>query len=169
MTFTYCLPDLSDCSVHAVIAAQCFHWFADDKSISEIQRVLVQGGRLGLVWNERDHSIPWVKELDNKVLLPYYEQTKTPKAQSGEWKEVLSASDKFGPIESEESFKMEQTFTFDEFIERIMSISVIAVQSEEEKQMVVDQMKLILSKHNIQEKDIVTLPYSVKIYWCKRT
>ena len=155
--------------MHAVIAAQCFHWFANDKSISEIQRVLVPEGKLGLVWNVRDHSIPWVKELDNKVILPYYEQTNTPSAESGTWKKVLRATDKFGPIESEESFKMEQTFTFDDFVARIMTISVIAVQSEEQKQMVVDQMKLILSKHNIQEKDMVTLPYTVKIYWCKRT
>ncbi|KAJ7362009.1 hypothetical protein OS493_013096 [Desmophyllum pertusum] len=87
---------LPNCSVHAVIAAQCFHWFANDKSISEIQRILVPGGKLGLVWNARDHSIPWVKEMDDEVLLPCYEQSNTPNEQSGEWKKVLSASEKFG-------------------------------------------------------------------------
>ncbi|KAL9956258.1 hypothetical protein ACROYT_G037711 [Oculina patagonica] len=161
--------DLPSGSVHAVIAAQCFHWFANDKSISEIHRVLVPGGKLGLVWNERDHSIPWVKELDDEVLLPCYKESNTPKAQSGEWERVLSASEKFGPIESDESFKMEQTFNFDEFINRIMSISVIAVKSEKEKQIAVEKMKLILSKHDKQEEDIIALPYKVKIYWCERT
>jgi len=33
--------DLPNSTVHAVIAAQSFHWFANDKSISEIHRVLV--------------------------------------------------------------------------------------------------------------------------------
>ena len=60
-------------SVHAVIAAQSFHWFANEKSLSEIQRVLVPGGKFGLVWNARDHSVPWVKEMDNDVILPLYE------------------------------------------------------------------------------------------------
>lgn len=153
-----------------MVAAQCFHWFANDKSISEIQRILVPGGKLGLVWNARDHSIPWVKEMDDEVLLPCYEQSNTPKEQSGEWKKVLSASGKFGPIEEDETtFKIEQTFTFDEFVDRIKSISVIAVKSEKEKQIVIDQIKLILSKHNELEKDILTLPYTVRIYWCERT
>ncbi|KAJ7362008.1 hypothetical protein OS493_013094 [Desmophyllum pertusum] len=113
------------CSVHAVVAAQCFHWFANDKSISEIQRILVPGGKLGLVWNARDHSIPWVKEMDDEVLLPCYEQSNTPNEQSGAWKKVLSASGKFGPIEEDETtFKIEQTFNFDEFVtESCQSVS----------------------------------------------
>ena len=154
--------------MHAVIAAQSFHWFANDKSISEIQRVLVPGGKLGLVWNERDHSVDWAKEMDDEVIIPCYQQSNTPYARSGAWEKVLSTSEKFGTIESDESFKMEQTFTFDEYMERLMSISVIAVKSEEEKQIAVDKIKLILSKHK-QEKDILTLPYTVNIYWCERT
>ena len=35
--------DLPNASVHAVIAAQSFHWFVNDKSISEIHRVLARG------------------------------------------------------------------------------------------------------------------------------
>ena len=161
--------DLPDSTVHAVIAAQSFHWFANDKSISEIHRVLVPGGKLGLVWNVRDHTTPWVKELDEQVVLPLYKQSKTPNQQSGEWEKVLSASGKFGPINSDESFKIAQTFNFDELINRIMSISVIAVLSKEEKQIITDRVKLILSEHNKQEKDMFTIPYTVQIYWCQRT
>ena len=168
--FLFCfITDLPNSSVHAVIAAQSFHWFANDKSISEIHRVLVPGGKLGLEWNTRDHSTPWVKELDEEIVLPLYKQSNTPHQQTGEWKKVLSASGKFGPIDSDESFKMDQTFNFDEFINRLMSISVIAVRSKEEKQIIIDKVKLILSKHNKQEKDTFTLPYSVQIYWCQRT
>ena len=155
--------------MHAVIAAQSFHWFANDKSISEIHRVLIPGGKLGLVWNMRDHSVPWLKELDEEVVLPLYKQSNTPTQQSGEWEKVLSASDKFGPINSDENFKMDQTFNFDEFINRILSISVIAVQSKEEKQRTIDRVKLILSKHNKLEKGTIAFPYIVQIYWCQRT
>ena len=155
--------------MHAVIAAQSFHWFANDKAISEIHRVLVPGGKLGLVWNVRDHTTPWVKELDEQVVLPLYKQSKTPSQQSGEWEKVLSASGKFGPINSDESFKIDQTFNFDELINRIMSISVIAVLSKEEKQIITDRVKLILSEHNKQERDMFTIPYRVQIYWCQKT
>jgi len=161
--------DLPNSSVHAVIAAQSFHWFANDKSISEIHRVLVPGGKLGLVWNRRDRSLPWVKELDEEIVLPLYKQSNTPNQQSGEWEKVLSASGKFGPINNDESFKMEQTFNFDEFINRIMSISVVAVLSKEEQQRTIDRVKLILSKHDKQEKGTFTIPYIVQIYWCQRT
>ena len=154
--------------MHAVIAAQSFHWFANDKSISEIQRVLVPGGKLGLVWNEADHSIVWAKEVDYEVVIPCYQQSNIPYALSGAWEKVLSVSDKFGTIEGDGSFKIEQTFTFDEYIDRLMSISVMSVKSEEEKQIAVDKIKLILSKHK-QEKVILTLPYTVKIHWCERT
>ena len=155
--------------MHAVIAAQSFHWFANDKSISEIHRVLIPGGKLGLVWNMRDHSVPWLKELDEEVVLPLYKQSNTPTQQSGEWEKVLSASDKFGPINGDESFKMDQTFNFDEVINRILSISVVAVQSKEEKQRTIDRVKLILSKHNKLEKGTIAFPYIVQIYWCQRT
>ena len=167
--FLFYFTDLSDSSVHAVIAAQSFHWFANDKSISEIHRVLVPGGKLGLVWNMRDHSLPWVKELDEEIILPLYKESNTPNQQSGEWEKVFSASDKFGPINNDESFKMEQSFNFDELVKRIMSISVVAVLSKEEKERTIDRIKVILSKHTKQDKGMFTIPYIVQIYWCQRT
>ena len=155
--------------MQAVIAAQSFHWFANDKSISEIHRVLVPGGKLGLVWILRDHSTPWVKELDDEVLLPLYKQSNTPNVKFGDWEEALSTSEKFGLMNSDGSFRVDQTVHgFDEFINKIKSISVIAAQNKEEMQRTIDRVKLILSKHK-QEKETFTFPYSVMIYWCQKT
>ena len=53
-------------------------------------RVLVPGGKLSLVWNSRDHTTTWVKELDTEVLLPLYKQSNTPNVKFGEWEKVLS-------------------------------------------------------------------------------
>lgn len=53
----------ADQSVDVVIAAQSFHWFNPDEALPEIARVLRPGGRIALVWNERDETIPWVRRL----------------------------------------------------------------------------------------------------------
>ncbi|PHH86284.1 hypothetical protein CDD83_10465 [Cordyceps sp. RAO-2017] len=42
----------------AVIAAQSFHWFADDEALEEMHRVLKPGGKLGMIWNIEDYNQP---------------------------------------------------------------------------------------------------------------
>ncbi|MBX7446769.1 class I SAM-dependent methyltransferase [Mycolicibacterium sp. 3033] len=54
---------LPDDSVDAVLVAQAWHWFDPERAIQEVARVLRPGGRLGLVWNNRDERLGWVKEL----------------------------------------------------------------------------------------------------------
>ncbi len=54
---------VGDRAFDAVVAAQAFHWFDLDRALPEIARTLKPGGRLGLVWNYRDDSIPWVRRL----------------------------------------------------------------------------------------------------------
>ena len=50
------LGHLADGSVHAVVAAQAFHWFADSASLREISRVIRPRGQLLLIWNKRDRD-----------------------------------------------------------------------------------------------------------------
>jgi SAM-dependent methyltransferase len=54
---------LPDASVAAVTVGQAWHWFDPASAGPEIARVLVPGGRLGLIWNTRDSSHPFVAAL----------------------------------------------------------------------------------------------------------
>jgi ubiquinone/menaquinone biosynthesis C-methylase UbiE len=49
---------LATASMDVVVVAQAFHWFDPEPALSEIARVLVPGGRLGVVWHGADLSDP---------------------------------------------------------------------------------------------------------------
>jgi ubiquinone/menaquinone biosynthesis C-methylase UbiE len=52
---------LPDNFASLVLAAQAFHWFANDSSLREFHRVLNPNGWLALLWNEQDHSDPFTE------------------------------------------------------------------------------------------------------------
>ncbi|MEJ1229542.1 MAG: class I SAM-dependent methyltransferase [Galbitalea sp.] len=54
---------LADASVDAVLVGQAWHWVDQDAALRSVERVLRPGGTLGLVWNLRDESVPWVARL----------------------------------------------------------------------------------------------------------
>ncbi|HEY9617039.1 MAG TPA: class I SAM-dependent methyltransferase [Microcoleaceae cyanobacterium] len=47
---------LPDRSMDLVTCFQAFHWFDADRSLPEFHRILKPGGRLALVWNNRDRD-----------------------------------------------------------------------------------------------------------------
>lgn len=54
---------LADAAVDAVVAGQSWHWVDSARGALEVARVLRPGGVLGLVWNDRDESDPWIRQL----------------------------------------------------------------------------------------------------------
>jgi SAM-dependent methyltransferase len=49
---------LPDASVGLVLCAQSFHWMRTSEAIAEFHRILSPGGRLAVMWNNRDRRDP---------------------------------------------------------------------------------------------------------------
>ena len=54
---------VGDASVDAVIVGQAFHWFDPERAVPELARVLRPRGILGLLWNQYDVVVPWVRRF----------------------------------------------------------------------------------------------------------
>jgi ubiquinone/menaquinone biosynthesis C-methylase UbiE len=112
---------LGDASVDAVVAAQAFHWFDLDRALPEIARVLRPGGRVCLVWNQRNEKIPWVRRLG--AIIGTQEQLRDPA-------QALIFSELFGFVEDAE-FGHWQTIDRRSVQDLVLSRSNVAVLDEE--------------------------------------
>ncbi|NYD43615.1 class I SAM-dependent methyltransferase [Nocardioides panaciterrulae] len=112
---------LPDASVDVVVCAQAFHWFDLDRALPEIARVLKQGGRLAVVWNQRDERIPWVRRLGG--LIGTQDQLREPA-------EPLVRSALFGFVE-DATYRFWQTVDRQSIQQLVLSRSNVAVLDEE--------------------------------------
>jgi SAM-dependent methyltransferase len=71
---------LRDRSVDVVLVAQAWHWVDVPRACAEVARVLRPGGRLGLMWNERDERVAWVARLSEiiKAGVEQFSRTQPP-------------------------------------------------------------------------------------------
>jgi SAM-dependent methyltransferase len=156
---------LPDRCADAVLVAQAFHWFRAPEALGEIARVLRPGGSLGLLWNVRDESVPWVRRMSR--LVDRYRGT-APRSGDARWRRALERSAAFGPLHSRR-FRHRQRARPRTIVERVWSISVIAVLSPAEQRRVAHEMRAILAADPATRgREIVTLPYRTELYWCRR-
>ena len=152
-------------SFDGVVCAQAFHWFDGHRALPEIQRVLAPGGRLALMWNVKDESVPWVRALGD-ILRPH--QQKVPQETTGEWRVSFSSSDGFGPLE-EARFSHSQPLDGPGLVERYASASYVATLADNERRDVLERIRALTETHpDLAGKDEFELPYVTELYWSAR-
>jgi SAM-dependent methyltransferase len=155
----------ADGSFDAVVCAQAFHWFDGDRALTAIHRALKRWGRLGLLWNVRDESVPWVREL-TEIIHPY-ERT-APREKTHDWRRAFSASDLFGRL-NQLRFPHAQWLDRDGLVERFASVSFIASLSPGERESVLGRIRALAETHpDLAGRDDFDLPYVTELYWCNR-
>jgi SAM-dependent methyltransferase len=155
----------ADETFDAVVCAQAFHWFDGDRAIPAIYRVLKRWGRLGLVWNVRDESVPWVHDL-TEIIGPY-ERT-APRERTHEWRRAFSASDLFGRL-NQLRFPHAQRLDVDGLVERFASVSFIASLPPKDREVVLGRIRAVAETHpDLAGQAKFDLPYVTELYWCAK-
>jgi SAM-dependent methyltransferase len=154
---------LPEASVDAVVAAQAFHWFDAKRAVAEIARILRPGGSLGLIWNVRDDSLPWVRRL-TAIIDPY--EGEAPRYRTLEWMSAFKPNGLLGPLQMQE-FAYVQRLTPSALLDRVSSISFIAALPEAARADVLAQVRELLeTEPSLRGQEQFELPYQTRVYWC---
>jgi ubiquinone/menaquinone biosynthesis C-methylase UbiE len=144
---------LGDACVDAVIAAQAFHWFDLDRALPEIARVLRPGGRICLLWNQRNEKIPWVRRLG--ALIGTQEQLRDPA-------QALIFSELFGFVEDRE-FSHWQTIDRQSIQDLVLSRSNVAVLDADARAAKLAEVLRLYDEYG-RGMDGMQLPYVTRCY-----
>jgi SAM-dependent methyltransferase len=118
---------LGDAEVDGVFAGQAFHWFANDRAVAEIARVLRPGGALAILWNHALEPSPLPPDYRARQAQLHDEQR--PAATESD---ILSRSGFFGE-ETETSVDHEQVSDRDDVLAFAASVSWIAMRDDREE------------------------------------
>ena len=128
---------LADDFADAITVAAAFHWFRRDDALAEFARVLRPGGRLAIVYNLRDPESALQWELTRMLERHGAELAWMRRIDTGA---ILEESPLFGSPEHAE-FRHEQRFDPDGLVERVSSISYVALLEGREREELLAQVR----------------------------
>jgi SAM-dependent methyltransferase len=109
-------------TIDGVVVANAWHWFDSSAALGEVHRVLRPRGKLLIVYNRRDESVPWVARLS--AIIDAY-RGDAPQYRSGRWRDAFDTTGLFDPFERRD-FRWAQPLTPALLHDRVASISFIA-------------------------------------------
>lgn len=149
-----------DHSVDGVVVAQAFHWFDLAAACREIRRVLRPGGSLGMIWNERDTSVPWVAELSRIIRWDERGRWQVPYTVEVDWAERFASEETgFGPLATLRT-TYRQRLDADTLVARVLSTSYLASQDVEAQAAIADRVRALVAGF----PDTFDLPYVTVAY-----
>ncbi len=160
---------VADGSVDAIVVGTAFHWFDGVAALREARRVLRSGGGLGLAWNARDETVPWVAEL--VAMVATFMRGDPPRYTSGAWRAAFGtapAPDWFTPLE-EATFPFANVVPREVALARVASTSFVGALGEAERAEVLARARAMLDTHpDTRDRDGITLPHRADVFWCHR-
>jgi SAM-dependent methyltransferase len=152
---------LEDQSVHIIVAGQAFHWFDPERTRAEFQRILVPGGWVVLMWNERRmDSTPFLRAYE-QLLLTYgtdYTQVHQRNIGSAEINAFFQAHE----VQSR-SFENTQIFDFEGLKGRLLSSSYVPEAGQPSYDAMLRELEQMFDAH--QSNGAVTIEYDTIVYY----
>lgn len=148
---------LPDASVDALLLGQAWHWVDPDLGAAEASRVLRSGGVLGLAWNIRDESEPWVRRLTEVMHGSHAEQMI---ADGGP-----RVGAPFGPLDTR-TWHWTRTITLDALHDMVSSRSyVITATSPERTRILGEVAELFDAQRRVEHGvEVADLPYRTEAF-----
>ncbi|NEQ24063.1 MAG: class I SAM-dependent methyltransferase [Microcoleus sp. SIO2G3] len=149
---------LADASVDLITCCQSFHWFEPIATLAEFHRILRSGGRVALIWNEREQADEFTAEhtavIRKAAATDFFDH---PSRKSAD---PLAQSDRFTDFR-QQSFRNQQQLSLDAVIGLALSASYIPKSGEVHEQLLIDLRKLF---NRWSQNSTVTLIYQTNVY-----
>ncbi len=152
---------LGDGEVDAIFTGEAFHWFATSRTLAELARVLRPRGRLAIFWNIFQDEEPPLSKEARALLDEAFDRGGVPglaRVLSGRWREAFAGS-AFEELREEE-YEHELVVDRETFVARMLSVSSIAVQPEEDRTAFAERLRELLPAETHQR-------FRVVAYWTR--
>ena len=150
-----------------VTVAQAFHWFDVDRALPEIHRVLRPGGVMGLMWNLRDDSADWVRELSSVIGSKDAQVSGVADSERFGFDPShgqVTASGLFSPFEHR-VFRNQQTLDLEGLISLVQSRSNVVTLPEDRRRGISEWVERLWWDHpDLQGREPFTLPYKTHVF-----
>ena len=153
------LPLAAD-SVDAVVVGAAFHWFEQGPALAEIERVLRVPGRLGLLGNAFDTTIPWAAEL-REIL------GGAPIERPEHWPSAEILRERFAEVE-DRRFPHTQRVDLPRLRDFALSRSSLAVKDTEGRERALARVDELWERHpELAGRSEVTLHWVSRVRRCR--
>lgn len=153
---------LADGAVDAVVAAQAWHWFDGPAALREIERVTGADGRLGLVWNTLDVSVPWVAAYSR--VYREWRTAEVPVHTDGSWRTAFEGRAGWKPLASAHVPNPYVTDR-DGVLGQALTSSRISTLDEQSREQVRRELVAVLDRFPDTRGERIEIPYVTDIYW----
>lgn len=147
---------LPDGSADAIIVGTAYHWFDPATAHPEMARVLRAGGVLAPLWNDRDTSLDWTRQLDEIVKTAAFHR------------ERLDADLDFGPLftpAERAEFRHTVRQTPQGLLDLVASRSWYLTAAPAEQERLLNAVRELCAEHpDLAGRDSFELPYLTVAY-----
>lgn len=147
---------LPDDSVEAVLVGQAWHWVDPVRALPEVARVLVPGGRLGLLWNRPlQPAGSWAAAVAEVV----------DRVAAGGRPDRAEPDSAFGPAVTT-TVEWTRSITPDAFVDDVVSRSAVITLTDDVRARLVADVRAVLASHpGSAGRTTLDMPYDT---WCVR-